>query len=164
MDRKGLAILLIIVSFLGFADSIYLTYLHYSSDNSTICNIIGDFQCDIVNKSQFSEMTGILSYFGIYLYLPVPVSAMGAFMFLLFLVIGAFLLRKNQIPVFGVYLRRKMLQDMLFYFSIASFIFSMFLVYVQAFVLRTWCFFCILLDAAIILVLVISALLKFSKI
>ena len=115
-------IALAILNALAIPDTMYLTYMHYKPLASTICNLGEHLNCDIVNKSTYSELFGI------------PVSIFG---FITYLILMTFairgLMKKNQnkwIPHFTAFIGFGVL-------------FSLYLSGVEAFVLKTWCLFCI---------------------
>lgn len=111
------AIFVLVVSLLGFVDAAYLTVEHYR-DVVPPCSITGG--CENVLTSQFAEVAGI------------PVSLVGA-VFYLFVLIGSFLYiesKKDLILRYGLTL------------SIPAFIASLYFVFLQVFVIRSYCAYC----------------------
>ncbi len=158
---KKIHYVLIFLMVLGILDSAYLAYLHYSGSSSKFCQELGNFDCDLVNKSSFSELTGILDYFGIDFYLPIPNSVLGIIAFSIMLGINILLI--NNIRILGHKFSKKELYAALLVLSIISFVFGLFLVYIQEFVLRAWCLFCLIMDLIILLNLILVFLLKNRK-
>ncbi|MBI4457599.1 hypothetical protein HY633_01390 [Candidatus Uhrbacteria bacterium] len=60
------------LSLLGLLIMAYLTWVHYSPVNSSLCNLSPNFSCDVVNKSVFSEFLGLpISILGILFFLSI---------------------------------------------------------------------------------------------
>jgi len=112
----------------------YLTNLHFSPDEGAFCNLGEGLSCDIVNKSQYSEVIGI------------PMSILGLLYFIGVLVVGVWKYNPSTL--------KKAL-----YLSIAFMGPSLYLSGVEFFVLKNICVFCEIskvLILAIIFVLVAS--------
>jgi uncharacterized membrane protein len=155
--RRKTIIALIIFSVLGILNSSYLTYLHYSNDGSNICSAFGNFACDIVNKSTFSELTGIFQYFGLYFYLPIPLSVMGLCFFMVVLAIGLKETEKKTKE------EKKRFTNILFFLSSAGLLFGLFLIYIQAAILRAWCLFCLINDVILLSIVIAAFIMKKSN-
>jgi len=109
----------VILSFGGFLDSSYLTAKHYLHFEVT-CSFLNG--CEQVLTSSYSTMFGI------------PVALLGVLYYLaVFLSAVAFLDRKK--PIF--------LKAMVL-FPVAGFAFSLWFVFVQAFLLEAFCLYCLL--------------------
>ena len=156
--QKKILILIFAFSILGILNSLYLTYLHYTGEKSTICDQFSSFKCEMVNTSVFSEMTGILGYFGIRIYLPIPMSVIGLGFFALISTISLIILTGKMKKM------KKKLTDLLFIMSVMGTLFGLFLMYIQEFVLMAWCLFCLIMDIIIFSTLILSYFLKKSKI
>ena len=145
-EVRKLASWLIIISILAIIVSIYLTFLHYSS-SSTFCNISEGLNCDVVNKSIYAEFppgSGI------------PVAILGLLTFIVILIVV--LKIKNNKELF--YLSPKEISNYLFYLSIISILFAIYLLIIEAFFLLTFCILCIILDILILKTLIVSYKLK----
>jgi len=139
VKKNKLINIIIFLSVLSVLISVYLIYLHYSANASSFCNISEQLNCDVVNKSVYSKFpTGN----------GMPVSILGLLTFVTIFTI-ALLMRINKI-------KRKILEEGLFYLLVISFIFALYLFYVEAFILHSYCIFCLALDFLIILMLLIS--------
>lgn len=109
----------IIIALIGFIDAFYLTKVHYQGAEVT-CSLT--HKCDSVLTSEYATIAGL------------PISLGGVFYYL-FMLFGAVL-----------YLDRKKDAVIKFfsYFSLAGLITSAYFVYLQAFVLRAFCQYCLL--------------------
>jgi uncharacterized membrane protein len=109
---------MLLIGFLGFLDSLYLTIQHYSGEEIT-CNIIHG--CDVVTNSVYS-MIG-----------PVPVALLGVLYYLAI--------------VFAVILywdtKRKKIMQLAAWATTAGFIMSVYFLIIQAFVLHAFCQYCL---------------------
>lgn len=148
MDKKrGLKIILV-CSILAIMVFSYLLYIHYKPSESKFCNFGEGFNCDIVNKSIYSEIAGI------------PVSLLGALTFIGVLILSILSLR-NYKKKFSYYfvLDSGSMTRIIFWISIVSLLFALYLVYIEAFVLYSFCIFCLIGDILIITTLVTSYML-----
>jgi uncharacterized membrane protein len=106
---------------IGLAASIESLLAHYDVVSSGFCTFSATFNCDVVNKSAYAEILGI------------PVAALGLAAYLLF---GFALLWLWHHP-----------NDRLLTFALALAVggltFSLYLTYIEAFVLYTWCIVCL---------------------
>lgn len=133
---------LIVLNLMALPITFYLTYMHFKPEASDFCVISEAFNCDIVNKSIYADIFGI------------PVSILGALTYLALLVFSLRGLKKDQTK----------LMPYVTAFVFVGFLFSLRLSYIEAYVLRTWCIFCIASQIIIFLeLLVFTHLLKLSK-
>jgi vitamin-K-epoxide reductase (warfarin-sensitive) len=107
---------------------------HYHRDSSSFCNINTTFNCDVVNRSAYSQIAGV------------PVALAGLLMYLIMLGLALFQNDKTETPA------------LLLFLGLAGLAFSLYLTYVEASVLRTWCILCLTSLLAIALIAVCSAL------
>lgn len=112
-------LIFLLISFIGFADAAYLTATHYSGA-AAACGILEG--CDKVLASAYSVFAGY------------PVALLGAVYYLLLI---AFLL---------MYLATKQKRFLLIAAGLTpiGFLASLWFVYLQAFVLRAFCFYCLI--------------------
>ena len=118
---KWIAIAMLIISFIGFADAAYLTANHYFGEGIT-CSVLEG--CDEVLTSDYATVgnTGIsVSVLGLAYYLTV------------FLAMVAYVDTKKYFIFKAVA-----------YFTIVGVMASSFLLYLQAFVIEAFCFYCLL--------------------
>ncbi len=128
-STRRLYTLISLISPLGLAASSYLLYLHFKPEASSICKLSERFDCDIVNKSKYSEIFDIpVALFGIIAYV------------LLFL----FALR-------GRFRDQTKLMPLVLFCVTASVAFSLYLTGIEAFVLRAFCLFCLTQQIVILL-------------
>jgi uncharacterized membrane protein len=107
---------------------------HYGHDSSSFCNINATFDCDVVNRSSYSRIAGV------------PVALAGLLSYLLMLGLAVFQRRKPETPA------------LLLFLSASGLVFSLYLTYVEAAVLRTWCVLCLASLLSIALIAIISGL------
>lgn len=123
MDMRKI-VFVSIYSFLGMLVSAYLLYQHYKPSTGSFCAISEYINCDIVNKSIYSEIFGV------------PVSVLGFLAYAVFFA-ASILVIKN-------YLRLERIVNILFAFAGVSLLFSFYLTYIEFFVLNAVCPFCII--------------------
>lgn len=130
-SRKSLIITLIIASVVGLIAAGYTASAKiFPGDQLSVCSISESFDCDVVNQSKWSEIAGI------------PVSFMGFGAYALFLIGGTYLWQKKDETII----------TLLGALAIIGMAFSLYLTAIEAFVLKTWCLFCIAQQIAIIFV------------
>lgn len=101
----------------GIGLSIASLRSHYASSATDYCDLNQMFNCDIVNRSKFSELFGI------------PVALIGLIGYVSLLAIT---MKKSR-----------MLEILRFYMSLGGLIFALYLAYIEEHLLRTWCLLCI---------------------
>ena len=106
---------------------------HYRHESSSFCNFNVTFNCDVVNRSAYSEVAGI------------PVALGGLAAYLLMLSLCVFQSGKTETPA------------LLLLLSLAGLAFSLYLTYVEAEVLRTWCVLCLTSLGSIAAIAILSA-------
>jgi uncharacterized membrane protein len=120
---------------IGLADSMYLTWIKLAQ-REALCSGIGS--CEVVNSSQYAELAGI------------PIALFGA---LAFLTILFSLLFDNRV---------RLLQDnglvFVFGLSLAGVLYSIYLTYIELFVINAICPFCVLSALCLVGLLYISTL------
>lgn len=115
---KNLPRLLIMISCIcGIALSIASLHSHYAISATDYCDLNEMFNCDIVNRSKFSELFGV------------PVALIGLLGYVVLLGIST---KKNRV-----------LDILRFLMSLVGLVFALYLAYIEEFVLRTWCLLCI---------------------
>lgn len=124
--QKKLLWVAMALSIIAMLDTVYLTYLHFS-DAKPVCDLGGQFSCEVVNKSSYAEILGI------------PVSLLG---FAISLIASYLILSKMKNKrIFGF----KPLRLAIFLLT-GSLVFAGYLLFVQAFLLLAYCLFCLLFD------------------
>jgi uncharacterized membrane protein len=136
-QSKLLPALLLAFSVLGLIAAGYTSLMHLGGASSGICTIGEAFDCDLVNQSKWSKLAGI------------PVAYLGFLTYSIFFVSSIVLFFK----------RSKEHLAILVALGTVGVLFSLYLTYIEAFVLRTWCLFCVLSQIAVIGMAIISGLL-----
>lgn len=112
---------------IGFIDSVYLTWIKLA-DQTASCGSIGD--CESVNNSRYAEVAGI------------PIALFGAAAYLLIILLlvldrrGGAASEPARLAIFGV--------------TLAGTIYSIYLTYLELFVLKAVCPFCVVSAIAIL--------------
>uniref|UniRef100_A0A832DRM5 Vitamin K epoxide reductase family protein n=1 Tax=candidate division WWE3 bacterium TaxID=2053526 RepID=A0A832DRM5_UNCKA len=109
--------LIVAASILGMAIMVYLTYVKFSS-SPYFCDISAKISCSVVNQSAYAELLGI------------PVSVLG---FIYFALVGGIIFNRG----FG-----GVASQLIFFITLASLLFSLYLSYVEVFLLKTICLLC----------------------
>jgi len=130
--RNGVLFLIIaILSLAGVVDSAIGLQRHYAKSDTNFCDFSKKFSCDIVNRSEYSTMAGI------------PVAGIGVVGYAALFVLATFLKSRPETPT------------RLLAASLAGRVFALYLTYIEAYELTTWCILCV---ASLILILLISIL------
>ncbi len=116
---RRLYVVVALLAIAGIVDSAYALRLHYASSTTHFCDIAENFDCDIVNRSAYSEALGI------------PVALIGVLGYAV--LAGLSLFRRAQAETPGVLLVA----------SILGLAFALYLTYVEAHLLGTWCILCL---------------------
>jgi uncharacterized membrane protein len=109
---------------------------HYAKSSTEFCDFSQRFSCDVVNRSEQSSIMGI------------PVAGIGVAGYGLLFALAAFFRTRVETP------------NWLLVASLAGLAFALRLTYVEAYVLETWCILCLISQALIFLISVLSAAVK----
>ena len=141
MDAKKIISVMIVLSVIGLAVSIYSTWEHYElvsgSKSSSFCDVSAEVSCSAVNSSPYSEVMGI------------PTAAFGALWFAAAIVLlyqirnGARGFWKNS-PFY------------LFAWCIAGLLTVIWLVYAEFFLIGALCILCTIVHIIVIIMLFLS--------
>ncbi len=144
--------LVVALSVLGIALASYQTYKHYTLGPS-FCDVNEVISCDVVNRSSYSEVFGV------------PVALLGAIGYFAFLVLSLLLIRDIDFSKFHKTLRTRDVYYFVFLLVAAGFMFSMYLTYIELYVLHAICPLCVVsaLMITTILILSVTALVCFVK-
>jgi uncharacterized membrane protein len=130
----------IIIALVGLAVSVYMTIFKLT-DNPTMC--LGNGGCSTVNESPYAEIYGI----------PVAAVGVGGYLAILALLAlevkgGRFFERNTTMITFGL--------------ALTGFLFTLYLVYLEIFVIKALCPFCVTSQVAmtILFILTVIRLLK----
>lgn len=127
--------IIMLLSLLGMLVSAYLAYQHFKPVGGPFCNINSYINCDIVNKSSYSEIFNI----------PVAILGFAAYAIVF---IAAFGLLKEKFPSYFL--------GLVALFTGASLGFAIYLSSMEAFVLRALCLYCITSQIIILIIFIIS--------
>ncbi|HLG25716.1 MAG TPA: vitamin K epoxide reductase family protein [Candidatus Gracilibacteria bacterium] len=137
----------VVLSFLGILTASYLTYLHYQPEASEFCNFGEQFNCEVVNKSQWSYID--LGLFDL------PVSILGLSAYVFFFIVSLLVVKGFRFQKIHKWLRPGNMLKLMQYLSVVGLIFSLYLTYIEAFVLQTWCIFCVTSQIIMILITIL---------
>lgn len=124
MLSRPILIAIIALALLGVLDTTYSVYQHYNTEGDAACNINETVNCDIVNQSIYSEMSGI------------PVAVVGLTGYVFFIAIGGLMLAGKDL---GGWALPALLTAALF-----AFVYSAALTYIEFFILRAVCPMCVI--------------------
>lgn len=138
IDQKfgKMLVAIAVLAFLAMGVAGYLVYLHYEPSASGICEINEQFNCDIVNKSQWSYIAvGSVE---------IPVAIFG-FLYYLGIFIGSVgVARKVNFAAIHRLLGPLNVIRLMRWFTYIGVLFTLYLTYIEAFVLHTFCLFCVI--------------------
>jgi len=130
--------LFLIITFLaglGIAVSSVSLQHHYAKSKTSYCDFGESFNCDLVNRSQYSSIAGI------------PVALIGIAGYLALMALSTLYREKAETP------------GMLVLASAGGLAFAPYLTYVEGFVLQAWCILCLTSLTTIFLITVLSVVL-----
>ena len=129
--QKIIISLFIVIGLVGLADASYLTYEHYAPFPLPCSN----FACETVTTSKYSVLFGVI-----------PLSLMGVFYYIT-MILGS---------VFALVTKNEKLLKLLSLFTAAGFVTSLYLVYLQIFVLDAICIYCMISAGTSILLFIVG--------
>lgn len=124
--------LILLMGICGIALSIASLHSHYATSATEYCDLNAMFNCDIVNRSKFSEV------------FHVPVALIGLLGYVVLMVLSL-----------GKIMAFKLVR---LFLSLGGLGFALYLAYIEEYVLRTWCLLCIGSLAAITGIVALSAI------
>jgi uncharacterized membrane protein len=135
--RTNLLFLFIaLLSVAGVVDSAISLQRHYAKSSTNFCDFSQRFSCDIVNRSEYSQIQGI------------PVAAIGVAGYAVLFVLSTFWRSRAETPL------------RLLVTAFLGLAFALYLTYIEAYELTTWCILCILSLALISVISLLSILIK----
>ena len=117
-------------------DSAISLQRHYAKSATQFCDFSQRFSCDIVNRSEYSSIIGI------------PVAGIGVAGYGVVLALATLLRTRPETP------------NRLLGAAIAGLAFALYLTYVEAYVLETWCILCLLSLVFISLISLLALIVK----
>lgn len=139
--RKILLALIVIFSLVGIAASVESVIAHYNPNVSEFCSINDTFDCDVVNTSKWSTLFGI------------PVGVLGAVSYGFMFIATLMYMKTND----------EFTLDAVMGVSLLGFLFSLYLTYIEAFVLKTWCLVCLTSQLSILIIMVSAIVLRTTR-
>jgi len=131
-----LFVLIAVLSIAGVIVSAVSLQRHYAKSATQFCDFSQKFSCDIVNRSEYSTIMGI------------PVAGIGVAGYALLFVLTTFLRAREETP------------NRLLGAAIAGLAFALYLTYVEAYKLETWCILCLISLALISIISVVAVAIK----
>ena len=131
---KKINVIALIAAIIGALDSIYLSWVKLSHNETLCAPGLGD--CFTVNTSVYSEIYGV------------PIALFGLAAYLLIIAIflfesrSAFLQENGSMALFGI--------------SLIGVLYSIYLSYLEAYVIHAWCPYCVLSAVMIVVVFIVS--------
>jgi len=135
-DNRGLFLAVAILATAGIVLSAVSLQRHYAKSASAFCDIGERFNCDIVNRSEYSSLMGI------------PVAGIGIAGYGVLLALATLFRSRAETP------------SRLLGAALAGFGFALYLTYVEGYVLGTWCILCLSSLAAIAGITVLAGVVK----
>jgi vitamin-K-epoxide reductase (warfarin-sensitive) len=132
VTARRLLLAIAICALLGIAVSSVSLDHHFRKSKTSYCDFGETFNCDIVNRSEYSTIAGV------------PVALIGILGYVVLLAFATLYRKKVETP--GILLAS----------SAAGLAFALYLTYVEKFVLGVWCILCLTSLAAILSITVLS--------
>ena len=136
---RRLILLIAFFAVLGIVISSISLWHHLSHDKTSFCDFNQTFNCDLVNRSEYSVFAGV------------PVALIGILGYLLLLALATIYRQKAETPA------------LLLIFSAGGLAFALRLAYFEAHYLHAWCILCLSSLVVITLLTMFSAGLLFSS-
>jgi vitamin-K-epoxide reductase (warfarin-sensitive) len=112
---------------------------HYSKSATAFCDFSQKFSCDVVNRSEYSSIMGI------------PVAGIGVAGYAALLVLATFRKSRSETP------------NRLLGAALAGLAFALYLTYIEAYILLTWCILCLISLALISLIAVLCVVVRLQR-
>lgn len=135
LTARRLLLVIAVFALLGIAVSSVSLDHHFRKSKTSFCDFGQTFNCDIVNRSEYSTIAGV------------PVALIGILGYVALLAFATFYREKAETP--GILLAG----------SEAGLGFALYLTYVEKFILGVWCILCLTSLAAILSITVLSFIL-----
>jgi len=135
----SLLVSIAILSVAGMIVSAISLERHYAKSATSYCEFGEKFNCDIVNRSEYSSLMGI------------PVSLIGVAGYGLLLTLSTLRRSRAETPT------------RLLMAAAVGLVFALYLTYIEAYVLTTWCILCLTSLALIASIAVLAGVLKFGR-
>jgi vitamin-K-epoxide reductase (warfarin-sensitive) len=118
-DNRILFLAIAVLAVAGIVVSAVSLERHYAKSKTAFCDLGEKFDCDIVNRSEYSSVMGI------------PVAGIGVVGYAALLVLATVYRARSETPL------------RLLVAAVAGLGFALYLTYVEAYMLETWCILCL---------------------
>jgi vitamin-K-epoxide reductase (warfarin-sensitive) len=133
---RALFVIIAVLALAGVIVSAISLQRHYAKSATEFCDFSQKFSCDIVNRSEYSSIVGI------------PVAGIGVAGYAVLFILCTFLRRRTETP------------NRLLGAASAGLAFALYLTYIEARVLETWCILCLISLALISLINIFSLIIR----
>jgi uncharacterized membrane protein len=134
--NRGLFVAIAVLALAGVAVSAVSLQRHYAKSVSAFCDVGEKFNCDIVNRSEYSRLMGI------------PVAGIGVVGYGLLLMLATLYRTRTETPT------------RLLVAAVGGLGFALYLTYIEGYVLGTWCILCLSSLAMIAGIAVLAGVVK----
>jgi uncharacterized membrane protein len=134
--NRGLFLTIAVLAVAGMVISAVSLQRHYAKSASAFCDVAEKFNCDIVNRSEYSSVMGI------------PVAGIGIVGYGVLLALATLYRTLRETPT------------RLLAAALAGLAFALYLTYVEGYVLGTWCILCLSSLAMIVGITVLAGVVK----
>jgi uncharacterized membrane protein len=135
-DNRALFLAIAVLTVAGVVVSAVSLQRHYAKSASAFCDLAERFNCDIVNRSEYSSVVGI------------PVAGIGVAGYGVLLALATVYRSRTETPL------------RLLAAAVAGLGFALYLTYVEGYVLETWCVLCLSSLGLIATITVLAAVVK----
>ena len=140
LAARRLYLVIAILAVLGVALSSVSLDLHYRKSKTSFCDFGESFNCDLVNRSEYSTVAGV------------PVALIGVLGYMALMAFATFYRDKAETP------------GILLVGSLGGLGFALYLTYLEKYVLFAWCILCLSSLAVIFAITVVSVFLFWRSI
>lgn len=134
--NRALYLAIAILSAAGMAVSAVSLQRHYAKSATAFCDVGEKFNCDIVNRSEYSRVMGI------------PVAGIGIAGYGVLFALATVYRSRRETPL------------RLLVAAVVGLVFALYLTYIEGYVLDTWCILCLSSLAVITLITVLATVVK----
>lgn len=131
--------LIALLSLAGVIVSAVSVERHYAKSATAFCDFNQQFNCDIVNRSEWSTLAGI------------PVAAIGVAGYAFLLILVTFRKARPDTP------------NWVLLAAFTGLVFALYLTYIEAYELMTWCILCVASQILIFTITVLAAAIKWRS-
>ena len=138
--NRILFICIAVLAFAGVVDSAIALQRHYAKSATAFCDFNQRFSCDIVNRSEYSTVQGI------------PVAGIGVAGYAAIFVLATFWRSRRETP------------NRLLGAALAGLAYALYLTYIEAHELMTWCVLCLISLGLIFLISVLAVIVRAGRV